>query len=266
MHHDESALYDRLRQMPPATNRPWLWVFDFDGTLVNIASHPNQVIVPQPLLEDLQQLTQLPGHTVAVISGRTVADLQAYFGSIPRLWLSGDHGAEVIGPHWHWVHDSAAASTQHFTHLAKTLSHELSGLPGVYVESKRYSLAIHYRLANDGTTEILKRTLATMSVPPGLAFKHGHQCVEIRPVPGPTKADAMAIVRNQVQSRAGGPMALVFGDDQTDEDMFKVAKREDITVRVASDKAVTGAEFQVDSPYRVTALIRWALTTATKGS
>lgn len=262
MHHDETALYRRLRRMPPAMVRPWLWVFDFDGTLVNIESHPNQVMVARPLLEDLQQLTQLHGHTVAVISGRTMTDLRGFLGSIPRLWLSGDHGAEVVGPHWHWVHGSAAASTHHFAHLAPKLSHELSGLPGIYVESKRYSLGIHYRLADDETTEALKKTLATMSLPSGLAFKHSHKCIEIRPLPGPTKADAMAIIRNQVQSSGVGSVALVFGDDQTDEDMFNAANRKDITVRIGSGTTITGAEFQIDSPHRVAALIHWALATS----
>ena len=261
MPHDETALYQRLRQMPPPRICPWLWVFDFDGTLVNIEAHPSQVKVPQPLLNDLLQLTQLPGHTVAVISGRTIDDLRTYLGSIPRLWMAGDHGAEVLGPDWHWIHGNAAALTRQFTQLAQELSRQLSELPGVYVEAKRYSLGIHYRLADDETTRILKRMLAAMPMPSGLAFKQSHLCVEIRPVPGPTKADAMAIIRNQVQSPDISSVALVFGDDQTDEDMFQAAYREDVTVWIGTDATTTAAEFQMDGPHRVAALIRWALAT-----
>ena len=133
--------------------RPLL-AFDFDGTLAPIVARPSQARVPVTTLRRLHRLTQqLP---LAVISGRTVADLQRRLGFEPAH-VVGNHGAE--DPHreqrleWHAVLDGVR---DRLRRAAAELQRA-----GVSVEDKGASLALHYRLAADrgAAIELIDRLL-----------------------------------------------------------------------------------------------------------
>src|SRR5438477_976 len=116
-------------------------LLDFDGTIVDIAPTPNSVEVPASLRGALARLTERTGGAVALVSGRSVADLDRFFAPM-RLPIVGVHGAELR------LLGGAATENRDPAALEPRLRRALGALEGagVGVEDKGYSVALHYRL------------------------------------------------------------------------------------------------------------------------
>ncbi len=117
---------------------------DVDGTLIDIAPHPDSVIVPESLIEDLSRIERLLGGALALVSGRTIANLDGLFRPL-RLRSSGVHGAEYrFDPGQQGVLAGAQALP---LDLWSDLEDLIGAFPGTMAENKTYSFAVHYRSA-----------------------------------------------------------------------------------------------------------------------
>ncbi len=191
--------------------------FDFDGTLVDIAATPDSIVVPPALLEALRTLSgHMPGR-IAIVSGRSLAQLDMFLGSFAReIAVAGSHGAELRAPGGETQTverpaglDRASMAIAHFAR-----DHDL------YFERKTLGVAVHYRLtpALEAEATQLAETLARQY---GLRLQRGKMMVELR-VDG-DKGRAVAALLNLPGMADTVP--LVFGDDITDEDGFVAAER-----------------------------------------
>jgi trehalose 6-phosphate phosphatase len=118
------------------------------------------------------------------------------------------------------------------TRLAAALRTAVAALPGVWVERKGPLVALHLRPA---APAVRRRgwTVAVRLRPRGYALIEGRRVVELRPVRGPTKGDAVA----WIAARRPGATVLYVGDDVTDEDAFGVLGRGDFAVLVGGARA-----------------------------
>ncbi|MBI3095889.1 MAG: trehalose-phosphatase, partial [Rhodocyclales bacterium] len=83
----------RRAALPPAPRVDWAFFVDVDGTLLEIADTPSAVRVDLDLLELIGQLYRRSGGALALVSGRSISDLEAMLGTL-RLPLAGQHGLE----------------------------------------------------------------------------------------------------------------------------------------------------------------------------
>ena len=67
---------------------------DVDGTLLDIAAAPDRVVVPDGLAATIARLERLLGGALAIVTGRTLADLDRLFFPL-RTRAAGVHGAEM---------------------------------------------------------------------------------------------------------------------------------------------------------------------------
>jgi trehalose 6-phosphate phosphatase len=190
-----------------ATRRALL-AFDFDGTLAPIVADHQQARVRPRTRALLRVLSLL--YPCAVVSGRARADVNARLGGIPLLAVVGNHGAEPgMGP---------VNRTRRETIVAwkRALQAELSLLPGVEIEDKQLSLAVHYRQvpARWPTRQLVMRAAAALE---GARISPGHAVVNVAPSDAPQKGAAVA----ELLRRAGSRPVLYVGDDRTDEDAFR---------------------------------------------
>lgn len=205
-----------------ASRRPLLLASDYDGVLARLRDDPGAA-VPEPFVADLlARLASADGVTVALVSGRGVADLQATSGLTgPYRWV-GSHGAEFDGPL-----DAALLAAR--DRLAGQLRPLVDAVPGARLEVKPASVAVHVRPVADRAAAA--RLLADVAAGPGagggLTAKPGKDVLEL----AMTDADkGTAIVR--LRGEVGADGVLYLGDDVTDEDVFAVLGREDVTVKV----------------------------------
>src|SRR5262245_14399635 len=119
-------------------------LLDVDGTIIDLALTPDDVRVPSPLPETLAQLAALTGGALALVSGRSVRDLDDLFAPL-KLPIIGGHGAEFRLSNAELVSNYRRTPPldphirQRFAAIAKID-------PGIVAEDKEYSLALHYRL------------------------------------------------------------------------------------------------------------------------
>jgi len=78
--------------------RSRLVLLDYDGTLVPFAPRPRDAVPPSAVVDLVARLAAAPGVTAAIVSGRSRADLDAFFGNVPDLWLIGEHGGCARSP------------------------------------------------------------------------------------------------------------------------------------------------------------------------
>ncbi|OBF16593.1 trehalose-phosphatase [Mycobacterium sp. ACS4331] len=208
---------------------------DFDGTLAPIVNHPADAR-PLPRAADaLRALADAPGTTVALISGRGLTDLAALSGMPETVQLVGSHGAEFAHGFAHEIDDD----------LLATITAELSAIadrhPGVTVEPKRASVALHVRNASpeDGEAALAEAVAAGESW--NAESTAGKAVLEFAVITT-DKGEAIDILR----SGADADAVVYFGDDVTDEKAFRRLRDTDVAVKVGPGETL--ATYRVDTP------------------
>jgi trehalose 6-phosphate phosphatase len=193
-------------------------LLDIDGTLLDIAPTPREVWVPPTLRQTLAGLWERCGGALALISGRSLNDIDLIFAPL-QLPAIGGHGAEfrpVAGD------DPLPGRIAALDSAIKRQFAEIAEIgPGILIEDKGYSLALHYRLAPDKGPAV-RHAVATLCarLPPGLVeVLPGKAVIEIKQQ-GFTKASAVTELMRVPPFAGRRP--IFIGDDTTDEPVFLV--------------------------------------------
>jgi trehalose 6-phosphate phosphatase len=217
-----------------AARRPLLIASDYDGVLARLRNVPSAAVPEPGVAEVLTRLAAADGVTVALVSGRGVADLQATSGLTgPYRWV-GSHGAEFDGP----LTGELAARRDA---LAALLAPVVAGTSGARLEVKPASVTAHVRQVPDraAAAGLLDRvrTLADSS----LTMKPGKDVLEL----AITDADkGGALLR--LAAELGAAATVYLGDDVTDEDGFRALGDVDVTVKIGEGD--TAARHRVPDP------------------
>ncbi|HEY1493745.1 MAG TPA: trehalose-phosphatase [Candidatus Solibacter sp.] len=189
------------------TRERTLYAFDFDGTLSPIVEDPGHAGM-RPRTRTL--LTCLAAaRPCVVISGRGRADLLQRVEGIGLAQAIGNHGAETGAA----VHPPNPGVAQ----WKSILEPALVGMPGVWVEDKELSLAVHYRHAPKELDARCRILAAARNLPHARVFG-GKRVVNLVLDTAPHKGHALAVERD----RLGCDWVLYVGDDETDEDAFSL--------------------------------------------
>jgi trehalose 6-phosphate synthase len=246
-----------------ARHSPVALLLDFDGTLVPLAARP-ELARPDPVLVRLlDALAASPGLFVAVVSGRSRADLETWFEASPSLWLAAEHGALLRGDGvWRSLLTGDGSELNDLHATLEGLAHRQ---PGALVERKSWSLAVHFRAVPRRAKpalviEVEAASHAWLRTHPGYEIVPGAGLIEVRPV---TARKSVAVP--WVREKGGADTRIVaFGDDITDEDMFSVLGAGDDGVLVASGgMRATAARWVVDAPRDVVGFLGWLLAART---
>jgi len=238
----ERALAEVMRRRP-------VLAFDFDGTLAPIVARPDQAHVPDAVANGLARLAR--GLPVAVVTGRSVADVRTRLGFEPR-WVIGNHGAEDpdVGP--------PSAASQALDALRHRIAAREESLveAGVEVEDKRYSLALHYRLAPDPGRALVCIEDLLQGIEPALKRFGGKCVVNVLATGLPDKGDAVAALVH----RAAAGAAVFVGDDVNDEAVFMRAEPHWLTVRIGRDDPLSRAMYFLDSESQLALVLQKMLS------
>jgi trehalose 6-phosphate phosphatase len=203
-------------QLPPLDELAFL--LDIDGTLLDLAPTPRQVWVPPGLADTLSRLIVRNAGALALVSGRSLNDIDMIFA--PTVFPAvGGHGAEMrLTP------DTEAVAT-HAPPMDKDLKRRLAAIaklaPGILVEDKGYSLALHYRLAPQAEQAIYQEVARLRADLPSAPIEvlPGKCVCEIKHS-GFTKATGVREL--MLHDPFKGRRPLFIGDDVTDETVFAI--------------------------------------------
>ena len=190
---------------------------DFDGTVVDIAPQPHEVHVPAPLLAVLRDVQDYLQGALAIISGRPIAQIDAFLQPL-RLAVAGVHGAERRSQDGQ-VHLLHTHPLDHVEEAACTLA---ALHPGLLVENKRGSLALHYRQMPELEEECVRAMQQAVDESRGLTLLRGKMVVEAKPG-GASKG--RAIEDFLAEPPFAGRLPVFVGDDVTDEVGFSTVQQ-----------------------------------------
>ena len=216
-----------LQHYRNATQR--LILLDYDGTLIGFARHPSEAKPDARLISLLQRLSSHPSNNVAIISGRDSETLEKWFGHLP-INLIAEHGAAIRRRQDTW--EIKPEVDQHWKPLIRpTLEMFSKRCPGSFIEEKKHTLAWHYRnvdpdLGFTRSREILD-SLFHLVRNAHLQVVDGNKVIEVR-IAGMDKGAAT----RKLMEEDSYDFIIAFGDDKTDEDMFRVIMEKGYTIKV----------------------------------
>jgi trehalose 6-phosphate synthase/phosphatase len=245
-------LVKRLKE----SQRKFLFL-DYDGTLTPIVSRPELAVPSDETLEDLIRLSELPGMTVTIVTGRPKEFCEQYFTKLP-INIIAEHGAHF------WLTEEKVwecqAVTEEFYELKpeilKLLELYTRCLPGSHIEEKDLSLVWHYRLAEQtfGRTLAMELSEAMVQLLQKTSYSvfHGKKNLDIRPVSA-NKGRAVEHFLNRKNWSSSEPFVTI-GDDKTDEDMYKIYSEFNCSIHVGRSSSI--ASYSLKSSVDVNLLLK----------
>lgn len=233
---------------------------DFDGTLVGLRRDPGAVRIGQSTRRLLESL-RARGVAVGVLSGRHLEDLVSRVG-VAGLWYVGDHGFSLQDPQGCRRLLVSAPVRQQMATLGQLLQSRLASLPGIRIEQKLATVAVHHRSAAPAAVRRARAVIQKVLAEHGkLRLLAGKKVWELMPAEPVSKWTALAhIVRAE---KLCMPRALFFylGDDTTDEFVFRGMRRcKTAACSVAvGDRRPTAARYALKGPGEVRILLRHLL-------
>jgi len=193
-------------------------LLDIDGTLLDLAPTPREVWVPPGLSKTLNRLLERTNGALALVSGRSLNDMDLIFAP-DQYSAVGGHGAEMR------IASDGDLVTSNAPPMDKELKRRLAAIaklsPGILLEDKGYSLALHYRLAPHAEKAIYAAvSLIRADLPNAPIEVMPGKCVcEIKHA-GFTKATGVRELMTREPFRGRRPFFI--GDDVTDESVFAI--------------------------------------------
>jgi trehalose 6-phosphate phosphatase len=219
---------------------------DFDGTLVDIAPSPDEVLVTSELSALLERLLDLLHGRVAILTGRHSKQVEEMLGS-NGLTIGGHHGLEaraggkVI---------SAGERPPILDEVVRQLRRFASERPGVLIEEKPLGVAVHFREA-PSAEEACRAAVEAAAHGSDLIIQPGKMVFELRPG-GTNKGDALRKLAGTEPFRGFRP--IFMGDDLTDEPAFSAARELGGDGILIGEPRATAASFRLPT---VSQAIEW---------
>jgi trehalose 6-phosphate phosphatase len=204
----------RHRRPPPSPLDDRCALFlDIDGTLLEFAPTPDGVVVDRELADLLTALGRALDGAVALITGRTLANVDKLFRGTKQL-VAGLHGSERRSADGSvYRHERAA---KELVQLREDMARFAARHKGLLFEDKGTAFAIHYRRA-PALASIVHRTLrrhAAHASIVGWHLQRGKGILELRPE---GRDKGTAIVDYLREPPFEGRKPVFVGDDLTDE-------------------------------------------------
>src|SRR5712691_5835914 len=195
---------------------------DYDGTLTPIVGQPEQAALADSMRQGVQALADhVP---VAILSGRDLEDIRRRV-NIDGIVYAGSRGFDIAGPRG--LRKEVAKELLPIVDLAENeLKEKLAGISGALLERKRFSVAAHYRRANQNGAAKVKQAVDEV------AARHrelrtiaGKKVYELQPDMDWNKGKALSWLLEALGLDRQDAFPLYIGDDLTDEDAFRALKQ-----------------------------------------
>jgi trehalose 6-phosphate phosphatase len=206
------------RGAPPALTPDCALFLDVDGTLVGDAPKPDDVRVDEALLRLLPRVSAHLGNALALISGRSIGGVDQLFPNL-RLPMSGQHGSERRAADGS-IHLNAPDPVS-FASMRQLLQVLSDRHPGLFLEDKGNTLALHYRDVPQLAAHVHRVVRSSVRDVGGNKFdlQPGKRMVEVKPG---SRNKGTAIAEFMREPPFAGRRPVFAGDDKADEFGFAV--------------------------------------------
>lgn len=240
------AICDRVIGLRP---KKVVLFLDYDGTIVPIQPSPELATLAPESKQRIRNLCGYPWLEIVVISGRDSRFLGQQFDGLP-LRLVAEHGAKSFDPITRrWKRRVYQDRSSWYPTALKIVTDYTSRVPQSFLEKKHFSIAWHYRKSPNDYAELQARKLAE-ELETGLAnlpvnILRGKKVIEVRAI----EANKGVYVNAHLEESFPESVALVIGDDRTDEDMFSALRNRGVSFKVGLESS--SADYSIRSQAEV---------------
>jgi trehalose 6-phosphate synthase/phosphatase len=206
-----------------------LILLDYDGTLVPFEDNPERAVPPVELLKLLEALASHAKNEVVIVSGRDKGTLERWFRDVP-VSFAAEHGAWVKerGESWKTLKPLTGVW---IPRIRPVLERHTDRLPGSFVEEKEYSIVWHYRKADTEMANLRKAELLDelvhFTASADVQIIQGSKVIEVR-----NAGISKGLAGLYWVEKIARDFVAAFGDDWTDEELFKALPASAWTIRV----------------------------------
>lgn len=209
--------------------RPLLVVSDFDGTLSRIVDDPWGASILPLGRRALRALAGMPDVHVAVLSGRSAADVASRVRAGGVTYL-GNHGIErgfvPRGGRAERLNVASDPAAEDAVHAAERLAEEVPRLvpeSWLVIERKPPAVALHYRTAADLAEAAMRvRSAVDELDPDGILERFpGRRVLELRPFGAVAKGESLERLVDELRPRS----VFMLGDDVSDAMAFRALRK-----------------------------------------
>lgn len=265
-----------------AKNKKIAVFLDYDGTLSPIVDQPDRAIMSDAMRSAVRNVAKC--FPTAIISGRS-RDMVYKLVGLTELYYAGSHGMDIMGPLSHTEsdgHPNYIRSTDQegkelklfqparefipmIDEVFKTLVENTKDIKGAKVDNHKFCASVHYRNVEEKNWPTVAQCVHDILKDyPRLRLTHGRKVLEIRPVIDWNKGKAVEFLLESLGlGDRDDVLPIYIGDDQTDEDAFKVLREGNrgFGILVSSVPKESNAFYSVRDPSEVMkflkALVRW---------
>ena len=194
-----------------------LWIFDFDGTLSPLVPDRDDARLHPDCADLLADLVIRPRQQVAILSSRSLEDLVPRV-PVPGLFLGGGSGIEWqlpdgrrVMPEGEWNKRLQRTRATRLPPIGR-----MAELPGVELEDKKWSVALHFRKAPRESREELFTRIAEWRFRSETRILHGPEVLEIQLLPEIDKAFGVRTICTMIGFDPVDCALVYAGDDEND--------------------------------------------------
>lgn len=193
------------------------WIFDFDGTLSPIVADRNAARLHPDCRKLLKELSGNESHHVAILSSRMLDDIVPRI-DVPGVYIGGNNGLR-----WYLPQGRVLDCTNLFSgHLRKTRRlmirriMALKELPGIDIEDKEWSVAVHLRKMDPETKQKAAKHIQAWENLEGIRILKGPEAMEIIFSSFFNKSVGIQVICKHLHYSPGNDTLIYAGDDEND--------------------------------------------------
>jgi len=235
-----------------------LLLLDYDGTLTPIVSRPSDAILGSQMRKSLVHLSRAEKFDIGIVSGRRLSEVRGLV-KVKGIYYAGNHGLEIKGPNIQFLHPNYIRFKPYIKKIKQELKNKLGDIRGILIEDKDITLSLHYRLVNQKDIRKIKNVFKKLTLPylrnKKIKITEGKKVLEVRPPINWDKGKALGLIE-RLTKKTPSSLTIYIGDDQTDEDAFRVLKKKGISIFVGKPKRKSHARYYLKDTGEVIQLFR----------
>lgn len=200
-----------------------LLALDYDGTLVPLTEDPGDAVLPEPTREVLKKLAANPKVAIAILSGRTLAEIRRLV-KIPNVTYAALNGLTILMDGEREEHDDLVHAERIMGRVREDLDGRLDEWRDLRIEDRGVGLALHHgRLTKKEADAAFERVTEVLSGE-RVQIHRGKRTIEVFPDIAWDKG--VAVRRFMEHHRKGGtvPLLVCAGDEPIDTPALRMAR------------------------------------------